>query len=205
MVTDWLKPSATVDLSQLLFLIRPAMRTELRRPVAPEVVQRFAWSVRRFSALDQNGFLVLSKSPALSQRILSLDRAPDHHTFLLGRALGYPRCCCLAAARVGDRGLDVWAAEVGAQPFHGRFKAIDPRGYRDGHALISHVPCSARCLPSLAMALELHGCLRRRQRRRSRVKDRIVSRAQLDDNALSRIALSDRVLRTKLDRLLGGP
>jgi hypothetical protein len=148
----WLKPSAAVDLAQLRYGIRPAMRTELQRPTSDATVQRWAGRFRAFPLLDKDRFLVVSRSPGLSRRVLDLDRRPGDHTYALGLMLGYPRCCCRAAAQVGDEALDAWSETRSKNAFHGRFKAIDPRGYRDGRALISHIPCSARCLPSLQMA-----------------------------------------------------
>jgi hypothetical protein len=155
MFPDWLKASARVDLAQLIFLIRPAIRTELYRSVSLDVVKRFAWSIGYFAVLDHEGFLVLSRSPALSRKILLLDRSAGDHTFMLGRVLGYPLCCSRAAALVGEHALDIWSDRIAAQEFRGNFNAIDPSGYHTGNALISHIPCSARCRSSLSMALDL--------------------------------------------------
>ena len=105
-----------------------------------------------FPAIDGDGFLVLSKQAWLSRQVMAMDRSPGNHTYPLGRMLGYPRCCCLAAAAVGEENLDSWASEFNANGLFGRFKAIDPQGYPQGRALISHVPCSERCVPSLRMA-----------------------------------------------------
>jgi hypothetical protein len=148
----WLKASAAVDLAQVLFSIRPALRTELRGPVDGAAIRRWAWNLRCSAARDSDGFLVLSKSAAISRRVLEADRRRGDHTYPLGLLLGYPRCCCRAAAGVGDEGLDAWCGRFSGSDFQGAFKAIDPRGYVEGRALISHVPCSPRCLPSLRMA-----------------------------------------------------
>lgn len=149
---SWLKPSAAVDLAQLWFCIRPMMRTELARPVARETVRQWARHYRFFAALDDDGFLVLSRTPCLSRRTLDLDRSPGDPTFALGRRLGYPYCCCRKAASMGDAALDALAGRFCSEDFFGRFKLISPLGYGDGHALISHIPCSPRCMPSLKMA-----------------------------------------------------
>jgi hypothetical protein len=158
---SWLKPSASVDLAQLYFGIRPAMRTELQRPASDAAIQRWTRRFRLFPLLDKDRFLVISRSAALSRRVLALDRRPGDHTYALGLMLGYPRCCCRAAAQVGDEALDAWSETRSKNAFYGRFKAINPHGYRDGRALISHIPCSARCLASLQMADALLQRLRR--------------------------------------------
>jgi hypothetical protein len=146
-----------VDLAQLIFSIRPAIRTEMICSNKNKVT-RWAHMYGLFPAIDNDGFLVLSKRAWLSRQVMAVDRTPGNHTYSLGRMLGHPRCCCLAAAAVGDETLDRWAAKFDARKLFGRFKAIDPRGYSQGHALISHIPCSQRYLPSLRMAEALlHG------------------------------------------------
>lgn len=148
----WLKPSAAVDLLQLMASIRPAVRTELAQPADHLTVRRWARSHGWYVAMDDDGFLVLSSSPTLARRVLAIDRSPRNHTGMLGRALGYPPCCCRAADRVGEHALDSWAISVDALTFVGRFKAISPRGYLHGRSLLSHIPCSPACRLSLRMA-----------------------------------------------------
>src|SRR3546814_12102422 len=83
---------------------------------------------------------------------MSIDRERGNHTAHLGLMLGYPRCCARAAARVGESSLDTWAAGLTRRRFLGRFTAIQITGYRQGRALISHIPCSPNCLASLLLA-----------------------------------------------------
>jgi hypothetical protein len=148
----FLKPSAVTDLAQLITFVRPAIRTQVAG-VPPESVRRLAWQLRCFAAIDSEGFVVFSRRQTFSSKILTIDRSAGDHTYVLGRLLGYPACCCRAAALIGDHGLDAWAVEIASRRFIGRFKAINPGTYQDGGALVSHVPCSERCLPSLSMAL----------------------------------------------------
>jgi hypothetical protein len=152
LLPSWFKPSAAVDLAQLWFYIRPVIRTELAHSVDRETVRRWTRNHRFFLALDDDGFLVLSRTPCLSRRVLDLDRSSGNHTFALGRRLGYPYCCCQRAALIGDAALDSLTGGFRSADFLGRFKMISPLHYRDGHALISHIPCSPRCMPSLKMA-----------------------------------------------------
>ena len=155
LLPNWLKASAGVDLAQLTAKIRPVIRTKLSYPVPRYIVERWALRHGWFVDFDTDNFLAISGSPDLSRWILSIDREIVEHTYRLGLALGYPSCCCRSAARVGESNLDAWAQVLCRQQFIGRFKAIDPSRYHEGHALISHIPCSTRCQASLKMALML--------------------------------------------------
>lgn len=161
-----LKPSARVDLLQLFAGIRPAIRTELRvvNDSVSERCLRWFRAQGLHVAIDRGHFVVVSGSPSLSRRILDLDRAYHDHTYRLGRMLGYPHCCCLRAASVGEEGLDRWALELRSRPFAGIFRAIDPCNYLLGYSLISHLPCAQNCRPSLAMASALHFALQAERR-----------------------------------------
>lgn len=153
----WMRSSAAVDLAQLRAGVRPVMRSQFAdRPDLAEVrqwVRRQGW----YLAVDSHGFFAIGADAAAVRRTLRIDARPGRHMVALGRQLGYPLCCCLAAAPRLEEGLDAWAMSVSRRPFVGMFKLIRPAGYGAGKALISHVPCSARCRASLAMALQLDG------------------------------------------------
>lgn len=157
----WLKPSAYTDILHLAAQIRPALRTELSIPVSHNVVRAWMRHLGWYTAIDGDDFIVVSRSAALARMILAIDCDDSPHTFRLGRALGYPTCCCRAAAGVGEQNLDSWALALSREPFIGRFKLIDPSHYKDGNALISHIPCSASCHASLQMAEATLTALRR--------------------------------------------
>ena len=157
----WLKPSARTDILHLAAKIRPAIRTELAIPVSQDVVRIWMRRLGWYTAIDRDDFLVVSRSSALARMILAIDRDDSPHTFRLGHALGYPPCCCRAAASVGEQNLDSWAIAMSQRRFVGRFKLIDPTAYSEGHALISHIPCSPFCQASLQMAEAALAALRR--------------------------------------------
>lgn len=152
----WLPLSARTDIGQLLSGRRPAIRVSVGRR-APEL-RRWARRLGLFTSSDADGYATLSRSAATARRVIELDRRPGRHTNALGRLLGYPPCCSRAAARVGDEGIDDMQEALGSRRFHGRFRAIDPRGYAAGASLISHVPCSHRCLASLSLATRTGRC-----------------------------------------------
>lgn len=147
---NWLKASARVDLALVLSGAREMMRTELSRPVSAAEVGRWARFRGLYASCDPAGFVALGQRPGVGRRLLALDAAPGDHVHALGRMLGYPTCCCRAARAQGEAEIDRWAARP--RRFLGRFQAIDPSGYLHGNALVSHVPCSAQCRASLALA-----------------------------------------------------
>ena len=160
----WLKASASTDLLHLAANIRPAIRTELAIPVSHDVVRRWMRRPGWYTAIDRDKFIIVSSSSALARKVLTLDREQSPHTFRLGRALGYPVCCCRAAASVGEQNLDSWARALCQRDFIGQFQAINPSNYRNGKALISHIPCSIFCQASLHMAQAALAALRRDNR-----------------------------------------
>jgi hypothetical protein len=151
------------DIAHFVLRIRPAFRTQLGCRVDPSVIRRWAWSIDGFAAIDADEHLVVSRRIDQSRHLLTIDARPDDHTYSFGRALGYPHCCCKAAAAIGEGNLDHWRDEQIAKGFQGKFKAINPAGYLRGDALISHIPCSNRCVPSLRMAAVLDAALSRKR------------------------------------------
>jgi hypothetical protein len=102
---------------------------------------------------DEDGeFFCVARTTAAAARVLSVDRSPRPHTFELGRLLGYPPCCCYVAARYGEAELDDLDSRVGAWDFPFEYAVLDSGHYVDGHALISHIPCSVTCEPSRVLA-----------------------------------------------------
>ena len=147
----WFKASAGVDFAQLIAGVRPAIRTELMYPKSSEEVKRWVRQRGWFASIDVDNFIAISRMPGLNRRLLIIDRESSEHTYRLGLALGYPRCCCKAASHIGESNLDSWEEVLCRRQFIGSFQAIDPRNYHEGRSLISHIPCSTRCEESLKM------------------------------------------------------
>lgn len=148
----WLKPSAAVDLRQVVAGLRFALRTEIEGAVSDAEIGRWRRGLGLFGVRDRDGFLVLTREPAHGARIMSVDRMPGAHVVWLGYWLGYPTCCAQAAGRIGEGKLDAWATRLSRRRFIGQFTAIDIHDYRDGGALISHIPCALNCVASLRLA-----------------------------------------------------
>jgi hypothetical protein len=143
--------SARVDFLHLLGLEKPAVRTNVREQAMPALRR---WCVRYGYGwnADEEGYCSVASSMGLARFVLEVDRRVEPHEMELGLLLGYPRCCCEAIARVGESRIDARAAVVAKWPFQGRFRLIDPSGYRQGSSLICHLPCRADCVASLEIA-----------------------------------------------------
>lgn len=155
-VPGWMPASAVADLAHLLAGTKPAVRIEVGHHARE--LRRWARCLGLFTSSDHDGFAAVSPVAATARRVLDLDRRPGRHTLALGIMLGYPVCCSRAAAKVGDEGIDSHHQAITARRFHGRFKGIDPTGYRKGGSLLSHVPCSHRCVASLLLAARAGPC-----------------------------------------------
>lgn len=153
----WMRPSAQVDLVQLMCSIRPVIRSQIVGRVDRAELRRWARRAGLYAVVDRDGFFALSRDPSSARRVLRIDARPGRHVVALGRALGYPICCCLMAARRREEGLDAWVEALSSRRFVGLFRLIQPSGYLAGNSSISHVPCSARCAASLRMAHAVAG------------------------------------------------
>lgn len=152
-----LRPSFLVDYRQLRSGARPVIRSQLAENGSARELRRWARRNGHFLVVDTNGFFALSPSPVAARRVMRIDVAIGKHCLSLGRALGYPPCCCLAARRWGDERLDEWSERAARRRHFGRFKLISPTGYRLGDAKLSHVPCCSSCKRSLDLALRAKG------------------------------------------------
>lgn len=133
------------------------MRSQVAGRLDRAELRRWARRAGLYVAVDGDGFFALSSHAGSARRVLRIDARPGRHLIALGLALGYPICCCRAAARRKEEGLDAWAEAMSSRRFIGLFRLIQPIGYLTGRSSISHVPCSPRCAASLRMAQALEG------------------------------------------------
>lgn len=147
-----MRASAEVDLDQLRWSIRPVMRSQVAGQLNRGEVRRWARRFGFFAAIDRDGFFSISRNASYARRTLRIDARSGQHLMALGQALGYPVCCCLAARRRSEEGLDAWGEVISKRRFAGLFRLINPGGYVAGRSSISHIPCSSRCAASLRMA-----------------------------------------------------
>lgn len=152
---EGLPPSAKVDFCQFLKGIKPAVRTRTQNSKCLSTLMSLCTSFEWHSAYDLDGYIALSMTKNLPDTILEVDRDPFPHEIHLGALLGYPDCCCQHIASHGESQIDQIADAFKRGNLNEEFKLIDISLYDRGIALISHVPCSSQCLPSLEMAKSL--------------------------------------------------
>lgn len=133
---------------------KPAVRFKLPELSAADLaLERWCAAHGYACEVDEDGFCCVAPTLALAEHVLEVDRRTEPHELELGLLLGYPRCCSQAVAEIGESAIDDYAAVVARWPYAGRYRLIDPSGYRRGDSLICHLPCSPTCGPSLDLAL----------------------------------------------------
>ena len=147
-----LSPSALVDFVLLFACNKPAIRLIAKSKNGIDALARWCSNSGFDFASDFEAYVCVAREPGDAIRVLEIDQRPDSHEFVLGRALGYPACCCESVAAAGESNIDAHAENVATWPFSGQYRRINPSGYRDGRALISHLPCHPACDASLAIA-----------------------------------------------------
>jgi hypothetical protein len=148
----WLYPSAVVDFMLLYSGAKPAVRVKLPEPNSADLLALWCRQSELDYTYDVEGFACVSAQPGVAHQVLQLDRLARPHEVDLGQALGYPLCCCQRVAQIGESQIDIYAREVAQWKFTGRYERINPAGYLNGLALLSHLPCSLNCNQSLVIA-----------------------------------------------------
>jgi hypothetical protein len=147
-----LSASASVDVLHLAAGLRPAIRlTSVRDGLDARGELRMWGAANQIQTVSDDQFTWMSTDSSAAT-LLSLDRSVARHEIALGTALGYPLCCCLQVARVGEANIDAWAIQIQQQSRPTSYRLSDIGGFDEGLALLSHVPCKATCRPSLAIA-----------------------------------------------------
>lgn len=142
----------TVDLLRLYARCTEAVRLRLAAAADDALVLEWARRAGCSLVVDSDGYVAVAADESLARRVLRVDASSEPHELELGALLGYPRCCAAEIAQVGERAIDARARETHAWRFTRQWAAINPAHYLVGRALISHLPCSERCQPSLNVA-----------------------------------------------------
>jgi hypothetical protein len=150
---DAMPPSFRVDMLGVVAARKPSVRTaspadEKSRGHLTEGVARLG-----LSCCWDGEYVAIAETAHLAEDVITTDRRLEAHEYALGMLLGYPECCALAAARIGESNLDT-AAGPEACDARDAPRWIDVTGYVRGLALISHIPCGPACAPSIQMAAE---------------------------------------------------
>lgn len=145
-----LPKSGSVDVLLYVLGIKPVFRTTLNRISAQREIQN--WCQQHSSYVLFDKFVYVGKSDKNVQNANIVDMSCQAHELQFGQLLGYPECCCRFIASVGEHKIDEMDEKVKSWDFSGEYMAINPVGYFDGLALISHIPCSTTCTESLKIA-----------------------------------------------------
>jgi hypothetical protein len=154
--TQALRASAAVDFLQFFAGTKPALRSVLTTQAEATALRTWCQRAAYDFAIDADFYFCVAPFAGQAQTILDLDRQPEHHEYELGRALGYPSCCCRQIARLTEASIDTYAASIASWKFVGDYSLINPTGYITGDSLLSHLPCSPYCLPSLMLAKQTY-------------------------------------------------
>lgn len=104
-------------------------------------------------ALFNDHMIYISKFIILAYLAKFIDNAKFKHEYIFGLLLGYPKCCCRKISSIGEENIDAYEETMkNSRIYQSDFKFINPKGYIEGSALISHIPCSTECKKSLEIA-----------------------------------------------------
>ena len=152
-----LRPSDYVDFLLFLSSKKPVVRLGKNgEKVYSSVV---AWcktyNIRYYISAER--YMYVSKRFLLPWITSVVDDLPVPHAILLGKLFGYPHCCTQKISQLGEDLIDEWElTEFADEDLVGDYRLIDPKLYRKGVALISHVPCSNKCDASLQIAKDVY-------------------------------------------------
>lgn len=146
-----LLPSTVIDILVWSATNKPAIRSQLLDRSSSGPLREWAHAQGASFALDDAGFFCIARD-GFANELLHLDRRVAPHEYELGLMLGYPRCCAATIAEIGEREIDERSSIAARWGFSPPYHLINPGMYAHGAALISHVPCTPSCEPSLRIA-----------------------------------------------------
>lgn len=148
---DGVPRSFIVDLLQFCASSKRVIRTRIVEGGRTTVAE---WANQNLLHLyvDSGDFAFVGVSMSELVRASSIDQSCEPHELEFGAVLGYPDCCCRFIATRTEAQIDDVGEEQKAWRFEGEFRLINPTGYSQGRALISHLPCSTNCKPSSDLA-----------------------------------------------------
>lgn len=149
-----LNGSNYIDFLLLLAKLKPALRIKIDTDSIKNEVGEWCVSNGFAFLCNRSNYACIALAQGAAERLQQTDDSCWPHEYQLGRLLGYPECCCNKIADVGEENIDEWERVfIQRSRFEGQFVLISPAGYREGRSLISHIPCSSACRPSLDIAL----------------------------------------------------
>lgn len=148
-----LNNSSYVDFLLFLAKLKPSLRIKLNDECIQDKLKMWCINNHFKFVTNEDNYFYIARDKYSVDQLKRIDDSYDPHEFEFGRLLGYPICCCQKIAVVGEVYIDEWEAIfVKESHFEGRYEIINPKGYSEGYSLISHIPCSPKCMPSLKIA-----------------------------------------------------
>jgi len=151
---DNLCKSNYIDFLLFLSNMKPSLRVKILGDALR--FKMIDWCEKyRFNYLpDRDEYFLIAKSRRILLLLHETDNSDKPHEYRLGLLLGYPKCCSKKISIIGEANIDLYENTViKHQKFEGDFKWINPKAYKNGCALISHLPCNPQCQASLKIAL----------------------------------------------------
>lgn len=149
-----LTPSSYIDFLLLLGGLKPTLRLHVTKSRAQHALESWCKEHGYAATSNSSRYICIAKTQDATLRLQELDDSHEAHEYELGLLLGYPPCCCLKAAEVGESNLDEWEETMSQDAAFRKLPncLIDPHRYTEGSSLISHIPCSPQCEASISIA-----------------------------------------------------
>lgn len=150
-----LKKSDYIDLLLFLCNLKKSIRLGNNNFDTYLVMKNWCDKYNFSYTISSSNLMYISKFKILCLITQLIDDSSFNHSYILGRILGYPKCCCKKIALVGEKNIDNFEADLfNSSELSTPYELINSSYYTDGTALISHVPCSHSCEESLKIALK---------------------------------------------------
>ena len=150
---DSLPTSDYIEFLLLIAKLKPALRVNITDEATRKKLNAWCKNYNLFFLYNGSGYVCIATDQIYVNRLQKTDDSFKPHEYELGYLLGYPQCCCKNISYVGEKNIDEWENEfIRTSKFEGEFELINPKGHREGYALISHIPCSSNCEQSLYIA-----------------------------------------------------
>jgi hypothetical protein len=148
-----LKKSDYTDMLLFLINLKPCVRLGSNNDAVYNSMKRWCESNGFSYVVSSEHLMYISKTKLLAKITQVVDDSVFKHSYVLGRLLGYPRCCCKKISSVGENEIDLYEKTLCEnEKFIPPFDIINPIGYKEGYSLIAHVPCCSTCKRSLKIA-----------------------------------------------------
>lgn len=147
-----LKKSDYIDMLLFLLDIKQCVRLGSNDAAAYSLMIKWCAKYKYAYVLGSSQLMYIAKNRFIAKIAQIADDSKYNHSYTLGRLLGYPGCCCKKIASVGENNIDEFEKALAQKGFSPPFDIINPAGYIEGYAFISHVPCCSTCIKSLRIA-----------------------------------------------------